>query len=247
MTYIMNGGGTTVVIPRTPNAAVLKKLTKMYPNANIQPSQLRLEKVLSDNDGQFRRTLGKDSNAGNLRPTEMLLGQNDSFVCTHMSIGLQTVPILTASAQRGGNSPIYYYPDKNVFTEVATLANVSEADALESIYQGFLSMKSDSSEVIDIQDTLRYRVVPRTQFTATTVPSYEGKERVEFDSPVIFQGKKSNEIVINFAPSADRAQLGGKTDERTNVLVVLFYGFKIRNASEPVTVEEFVHQGKLLM
>lgn len=240
------------VITLKHDPATLAKLRAIYGGtANIQPGQIRLEKVLNNNDSQFRRTLGTDNNAGGLRPTEITLSQNDNFVCTHFAIGLQKVPVLTASNQRGGNAQILHYPDKNLFTQVATVANVSEADALESIYQGVLGMKSDTYEVINEQDTLRYRVVPETQYqpvgaTLPTDPSYRDEQYIPFWAPIIFEGKKTNLVTIDFAEQADRLQLGGDIVTGTNVMVVLLSGFTIRNASEAVTQFEAFKEGRLI-
>lgn len=223
------------------DSAVFAKLRQRFgKHANIQPSQIRLEKVVAAGDVNKTFTLSAES-AMTRRTTERYLSTNDVFVCTHMSVAIYKELTLTGTAQRAGNAPLYYYPDKTVFSTDATLVNVSEADALEAIYNGTISLKSNSYEVIDSQDVLRYRSAPITQVTATTQASsgsFHGEQRVPFHAPILFGGNKRNEITLKQAEGADTVQIGGDADAGKNVYVILMYGFVVRNAAESLTLAE---------
>jgi hypothetical protein len=223
------------------DSAVFAKLRQRFgTKANIQPTQLRLEKVVASGDVNETFTLSAES-AMTRRPTERFLSTNDVFVCTHMSVGLYKELTLTGTAQRAGNAAILYYPDKTVFNTAATAANVSEADALEAIYNGTISLKSNSYEVIDSQDVLRYRSAPITQVAAATQASsgsFHGEQRVPFHAPILFGGNKRNEITLKQAQGADTVQIGGAADVGKNVYVLLMYGYVVRNAAESLTLAE---------
>jgi len=228
------------------NAAVLKRLIKRFTNPetgalpNVQPTQLRFEKVVAAGDVNNTFTLSAEA-AMTRRATESYLSTNDIFVCTDMSIGIYKELNLTGTARRAGNSQIYYYPDKTKFPVAATAANVSEVDALECIYNGSISVKSNTYEVINSQDTLRYRVGAITQDAAATQPSsgtFHGEQRVPFHAPILFAGNKRNEITLKSASGADTVQIGGDAAVGSNVYVILMYGFVVRNAAESLTLSQ---------
>lgn len=217
-------------------STLISKLRQKFGDkANIQPSNIRLEKVLANSDVSTVFELGKRAN---MRPLETQLQDNDIFICTHMAIGLYKEDnALTGNFQRGGNASIYYYPDTIVFNTAATAVNVSEAAALEAIYNGNFGIKADTYEVVYACDTQRFRKVPRTQPATGGQASYTGEQYEAFALPVMFEGKKMNSIDFKCAKSADTVQAGGAANT-TNVLVFILQGFLVRNASEAISAQE---------
>lgn len=227
-------------------AAVKSKLKKIYgPAANIQMGYVRLEKVLSSSNTSELFTLGDGRQNGQKRALENYLSQNDNFVPLELKVGLQKVD---TTSDNNGNQPIYSYPD------LTTFSGVGEADSLEGVYNGTLSIKSDTYEVINKMNLDPFRRVPRTQLApaivgvsaATQASSGEIEEGYgELDIIPIFEGKKRNEIQFTYAQGANAGGIDSVAPNET-VLVLLFKGFIIRNASEPVSVDEMYRQGILM-
>jgi hypothetical protein len=220
-------------------AAVKSKLKKIYgPAANIQMGYVRLEKVLSSSNTSELFTLGDGRQNGQKRALENFLSQNDNFVPLELKVGLQKVD---TTSDNNGNQPIYTYPDLTQF------AGVGEADSLEGVFNGTLSIKSDTYEVINKMNLDPFRRVPRTQLSATTQASSGEIEEGygELDIIPIFEGKKRNEIQFTYAQGANAGAIDSTAPNET-VLVLIFKGFIIRNASEPVSVDEMYRQGVLM-
>ena len=238
----MAGENINVNIIADREVAMMAKLQahfarKNMRNVKIQPFEIRVEKQLTANDTNFLYKLAQRSNQTN---RENYLSDNDGFVMLGMSIGIIKVPTnLTGAFDRGGNVSILNYPDPNLFNAAATAANVSEANALEAIYNGYLTAKSDTEEVLYQLETARFRKVPYFQWSSTTRPSYDGQQYQPVPMPIIFEGKKTNEFNLYFAPGADTVQINGADAEvSVNRLVILHRGLVIRNQSEPATYDE---------
>jgi len=222
--------------------AVLQKLRQKFgAKANIQPTQIRLEKQVASGDVNNTFTLSSENNLSK-RPTERFLGTNDVLAITHISLAVYKELELTGTAQRAGNSVLYYYPDKTVFgTLPATAANVAEFSALEAIYNGTISIKSNTYEVVNSMDCLRFRSAAITQDSATTQASsgsFHGEQRTAFVAPVLFGGNKRNEIDLKIARGADTVQIAGDPIIGKNVYVLLLDGYVVRNAAEALTLSE---------
>jgi hypothetical protein len=238
---VKTGQGLIVNAPVSEYAAALAKLRRLYGNkAQIQLGYIRLEKVLASGDVQVNWTASGQGQ--NKRTLEQYLSDSDNFVCMEASLVIYKQLQLTGNFQRAGNAPLFGYPDKTRFYLAATGANVSEADALEVVYNGKLSMKSNSNEIINVASTQVYRTAPITQYTAALQPShgqFGGDQRTKFHQPIVLEGKKKNEILIIPAEGADTVQIAGDPAVGLNIMAYIMYGWTVRNASEPTTIPEF--------
>jgi hypothetical protein len=225
--------------PVSREAAVKMKLRAIYgPNANIQMGYIRLEKVLTPTSTSDTFTFKEGRQNGQKRALENYLSTNDNFVPLYMKVGLQKVDTTTLN---NGNEPVYTYPDKTVF------AGVGETNALEGVYNGTFSLKSDTYEVINKMNLDKFRKVPRTQDAATTqASSGEINEGYgELDIIPIIEGKKRNEFEFQYASGANAGAIVSEANIET-VMVLIFKGFVVRNASEPVTDTELIRQGVIM-
>jgi hypothetical protein len=166
----------------------------------------------------------------------------------YYAVGLINVnQVPTGNFDRAGNAPIILFPDPNLFYAPATAANVSEWEALEAIYNGFLKANSDIEEVIYRLELNRFRKVPRTQWGATTRPSYTGEQYEPVPMPIIFQGNKINDFTLTFSPGADTFQINGDPTvtppTSINKLVVLHRGLVVRNLTEASTITQLRQAG----
>ena len=245
------------ILPIDAESSVLAKLRKIYgPAANIQQGYIRLEKVLTQSSTSENFTLGEGRSNGNKRPLENFLSQSDNFVPVYMRVGLQKE--FYTELGNNGNEPVYSYPDLQVFSGAGIAPALSEAQALEGIYSGNLSLKSNTYEVVNKMSLERFRRVSKTQ-TGSANSVITGVKKLQASSgeifegfvklPIvpIFEGKKRNEFNFTFAQGSDATNIGYTDSEADrNILVFTLWGFLVRNASEPASVSELTRNGVIL-
>jgi len=233
-------------------AAMLARLRQLLISkgiyANIQPFEIRVEKAISSGDVSFTYELARRAN---MTPRENYLVDNDAFVMLSMAIGIfKEDNSQTGNFSRGGNTFPLYYPDVNFFNTAGTGVNVSEAAALESIYNGFVTAKSDVTEVLFRLNTERFRKAPRTQYTVgaagfpATLPNYEGEQYQDVPMPALFEGKNDNQFSLKIAQKSDTVLINGDDQsEFQNYIVIQHRGLVIRQYSEPTTIQEIRNSG----
>lgn len=245
------------ILPIDAESSVLAKLRKIYgPAANIQQGYIRLEKILTQSSTSENFTLGEGRSNGNKRPLENFLSQSDNFVPVYMRVGLQKE--FYTELGNNGNEAVYSYPDLQVFSGAGVAPALSEAQALEGIYSGNLSLKSNTYEVVNKMSLERFRRVPKTQ-TGSANSVLTGVKQLQASSgeifegfvklPIvpIFEGKKRNEFNFTYAQGADATNIGYTDVEADrNILVFTLWGFLVRNASEPASVSELTRNGVIL-
>ena len=139
-----------------------------------------------------------------------------------------------------------------------------------SFWSGNISMKSNTYEVVNKMSLTRNRRSPQTQAIVNydDVPCKSNAQHASsgeiFEGYVklpivpIFEGKKRNEIIFSFAQGADATEIGSGANEyctnseealvvnSENILVLDFWGFLVRNASEPASYSELTRDGIIL-
>jgi hypothetical protein len=257
------------ILPIDVESSTIAKLRAIYgKSANIQQGYIRLEKVLTQSSTSETFTLGEGRSNGTKRPLENFLSQSDNFVPVYFRCGIQKQwnidtagPSPVGLNGNNGNQPVYTYPDLNVFNRAGVAPSLSEAQALEGVWSGNISMKSNTYEVVNKMSLTRNRRAPQTQFALDNVnfPTTQASSGDIFEGYVklpivpIFEGKKRNEIIFSFAQGADATEIGvganvyGETEVTTeNILVLDFWGFLVRNASEPASYSELTRDGIIL-
>lgn len=239
-----------MVLNVSPKAAIRQMLEKRLGKGNIkiQPSYIRMEHALIANKVPNTFQISQKDASYNARPLELRLGTTDGFVCVEMQVAIyKQINNLTASAERSGNALLYCYPDKEVFDEPATAANVSESDALLAIWNGNYAIKANTEEIIYQDSLLEFLVTPQTQSGSfgTAMPSqgaYYGEQRQYFSLPLIFRGDQKNEIIFNPAQGADTALIGGVgAATEQNYMVIKMNGFLLRDYCQSAAVNEVIN------
>jgi len=225
------------VLPVNVEGEILAKLRNMFgPKAQIQESDIRLEHVLTSTN--VSRKFDMNGNQQNNRALEKFIGNNDLVIAYALKVAVDKVDNTgTTTLATNGNGPDFTYPDLFVFDVAALLTAVSEADALESIWAGNITMKSNTFEVLEQMILRRFRIVPETQASADTQAQLNDKGFVPFLQPYIFSGRDGNKMDFEPAAGADTTAIGGATDTQ-NILVFHFKCFTVRNGAQPLTVEE---------
>lgn len=159
---------------------------------------------------------------------ESRLKTSSVFFGNLFALGIFKVPVVS-SVQNLGNGIFVTYPDKGLFTVTG------EANALETIYNGYLTLKTDQDIRLDRLPSQVFRQVPRTQSAAETHPSF-GDYMVDFSSSFLFFGDRTNSAVLEMeAVSAVTGIAGGtNADNEVNVNYLDFRvgGFEVVNGAD---------------
>lgn len=224
------------ILPVTREEGILQKLRSIFgEEAQIQEGDIRVEHVLKTNDVSHRFNLNGDGVTK--RPLEVFIGRNDLVVISQLKVCLNKVNKTGtdgSTAATSGNSPDYTYPDKGVFSQPFTAANVSESQALMAFYAGNITMKANTVEVLNQMQLRRFYVVPETQFSAETMSQLNQDGYVDFVQPYILSGNDTNIMEFEPAAGADTEQIGGE-DGTENVGVFAFKVFVVRNGAQSLT------------
>lgn len=243
----------TINIGHDHKANVFKKLRELYgPNANIQEGYLRLQNDLTPGQPSFQLSVVADSRVPSSRISEYLT-TNDNFFVTGMSVAIfKNRSALPSTFDKEGNAQLWQYPDMNFFNYNPTpLVNVSEWESLEAVYNGKYGIKSDTSELIYEAPLQAFRAAPVTQYQSLLFPNQPSHGQFHQDfiqnvyNPFVFEGKKQTDITVTFAPNADLTYVAGDPTIGTNKFVMFMYGWRIRNVSEAVSIDELIRRGAI--
>jgi len=193
-----------------------------------RPHQLHLWAELSTSENQYRIPL-KDEDQRRIAPgVGRGLLDRDAFLASAIGLGLVPVPIINGEKFFTSAAPVWW-PDPNVFNEAAGTANLSEAAALEAVYWGTHSLKTNTGVRIDKNPNLSLRTVQDTQASANTANMQTGLELEEIGAIIRFSGGDENEIIIDLN-CKDKTHIAG-TAARTNYLLVVLDGAIVKGAT----------------
>lgn len=222
------------ILPITVEGSVYQKVRRIYgDDAQIQPTDIRVEHVLTSSN--VSHTFNLNGDGINQRPTEQFIGRNDLVVLYSMMVGVQKID--TAFNGNSGNKPTFTYPDLAVFNNPAAAPAVSEADALQAIWNGTIGMKANTYELINKLRLNRFYIVPETQQSATTQAQLNSDCYVDIAQPSILSGRDTNTLEFVQAAGADTTLIGGAGTTQ-NILVIAFKALVIRNGAQPASWTE---------
>lgn len=188
----------------------------------IHPQLLRLEATLdaTTNTYQFyvQKAAGSQDN-----PTEIKLDKNEMIYVLGMSLGIAKYD---AAGANPGNAIVQTYPSQFVFNTAASGSDKSEADALETVYNGKLDVLVNQKTILKNFNTNLLRYVPTEQGSASTRSSFGGSVAemgiFEFQPGVIFTAEDQIDINLKLG-SGNRTAIGGTSSQ--NTLVLHLFGF----------------------
>ncbi len=228
------------VLPITVEQSVFAKARAIYgPKAQIQETDIRVESVLGAS--KVSTTFNLNGDGINQRPTEQFIGRNDLVILYALMVGIQKVETAGGLALgNGGNYQTYTYPDLSVFNTAAVAPAVSEAAALMAIYNGAISMRANTYELLNKERLNRFYRAPETQFNLanSTQAQMSDNRFVHIAQPAILSGRDTNVLEFEQAQGADTTLIGGDTTKAENVLVFHFKAVTIRNGAQPTTWSE---------
>lgn len=209
----------------------LQGLRAKYGKLAVAPSFLRLEKSIgASNIVKFDTT----QSAGSVLENEVRIKDSDAFCITKMGLFIYK----TASAPVANDysqAVLYTYPNPAVFT------GSNESAYLQSIFNGYLSIKVGQTTFVEKYPTYDFLEIPETQKGLATAGYDAGSvtaNKIPFDS----KGKMSgfNEVITPFTLSGKEnidiqvtrpGSLSVAGTSSTNMLVLIFKGFLISGGS----------------
>lgn len=209
----------------------LKNIIPDLPSYIVTPHTLRVEKALEANQNQYEFDLIENSSSD--RALEQKLNRNDMFVIIYMRL---LVAKQNAVAGNFANYPSLTYVDGNYFSAPGA------ADALRTIYNGKLTLKTDNVDRLqDFRTNLLEYVPERGYLNASgdqTAPEFpqmgstvEGKGFFPVIPNIILSGQQNNKVLLTLG-AGSYANIGDSAGDETNIVAIEFFGFQINNAAE---------------
>lgn len=198
-------------------------------NVIITPGYLRSEQVLGTQNQVNFPILVNEGTAP--RSTERRLGISDAFVITDLGIRIGR---LTGAAPEATPGPIQL----ESFVNPAVFTVAGERAALNTFYNGALSVKVGSITYIEALDLLRFQYVGTAQrgmtlFTASTYGASEQRglsDLADIVPTIMFSGQEKNVVQVTLPESAAMGALA----PIANVAVFYARGFLCQNAAPMV-------------
>ena len=221
---------------RSRYVAFLEQLADMgnsVSNPIITQTALRMHANLSANATQVNFNIKKGTDTDD--PGERRLAQDNIFFLTHIGLAIQKYWVSGASLIDGGNYPLYTYPDPNYFTGAAAGNEASEADALNTVFDGMLTFNSAGVDRLKEILTSYFKYVPDSQYLKLVAPqtadehaqygpSLGERGLVEIHGNQIIMGNLENKATLVLG-AGSKAIINGSATVGNRVVLDL-YGFE---------------------
>lgn len=241
-----------VVISTSPIRAAYNRVRRLMTAENagtefiINQKTLRIEQLLTASKNQY--TFDLYENRGSDRELEIKLNRNDLFFLTHIGLCL-TKQDATTTPAKYGNYPLFTHPDPNYFLGDDS-TNPTENLALECVYNGRLTIKTEPVERLVDYHTQMFRYVPERNYTIAAGsqtddefpqwgPDIESRGFVELHPNIILDGQENNEVRLTLGSGNTELIAGavngsGSAVDTRNVAVLLLHGFVVVNGAQKV-------------
>jgi hypothetical protein len=198
-------------------------------NVRLTQSALTLIQDISGQKTVYTFPVLENDNATGIKPEEIRLNQNDSFITTSLGVYLMAKKLDGESNPVGGFVRLTYNP-----LEVATGADVAQA-----LYDGFFRASVNNINYVDKWDISKHENVQRTEWNkqiavglnGSTRPSIKtGSDGMVTCAPMLtLEGSKKNELSI-ILPQAINQYTFAIVDQNgaTETYKVLSIGLQLR-------------------
>ena len=197
----------------------------------VRPAQIVLYAKLENGKSSLKFNVNQEMQT---IPHEIRLEKSDVFYADKLGLFLHKVAIV--NNVETFNSPIYSYPDPNIWT----VAN--EARDLEGIYQSLFEFKTDTDVRLERYHTAKLRWVPETQGNPGGTPISLAQGRLDdalqsIVTNIGIWGNKRNEVTLSYPQGTFQAIAGDGTTYETYA-VIYFDGFRIVRGAESMTISD---------
>lgn len=192
-----------------------------------RPHELILALPLKGDEDTYTFSLHRESAEKYLPQITKGLEDRSAFIAIGGAVGILSVPVI-GTVEYPTAAAIEYHPDGQIFSQAAT-TTLTEKQALESIYYGRMTLKTNEGVRLDKMPMLHFRTVPQTQASATTANQFSGAEVKALGAAVRFGGGDDNEVSISIK-CADKTNIVGNAT-RKNYLIVRLVGTIIKGST----------------
>jgi hypothetical protein len=156
--------------------------------------------------------------------------KRDSLMFVNLiGLALHKVPIFT-NVKYPHNSPLLFYPDKNIFADAAVAPGVvAEHQCLEAVYNGLLSFKTGQTVRLEDYPCNVFRSAPDTQNGAAAQPS-QSIQLVDVNTSFYLSGSVDNRFDLRIGSASDRNGIAGGSESQ-NYAVLLLAGFEVMDGA----------------
>ena len=208
----------------------------------VSQKTLRIQQELVANRNSYLFDFYEASNQPG--STELRLNRNDLFFVTDLALCLAKQD---KTAGDYGNYPLFTSPDPNYFIGNDGGGNL-EAHALETIYNGTLTIKTSPVERIKEFLTNNFRYVPERGMIKLAAPQIadewpqygptkEGRGYFSLQPNIILDGQDNNkaELVLG---TGNKVLIAGGVDnsnvavDTSNLVVLLIHGYVVENGAQ---------------
>lgn len=195
---------------------------------NLRPQVLKLYAPFTSTSDKLE--FNTDFNMSSGITTENLLKRDSVMFVNLVGLAIHKVPIFSG-AKYPRNTPLHFYPDKNVFADAAVAPGVvPEFQCLEALYNGVLSFKTSQSVRLEDHPCNVFRAVPFTQNGAAAYPSHGELNLIDLNVSFGLSGQTNNKFTINIGGDSDRNGITGGAESQ-NYAVLLLAGFEVVEAA----------------
>lgn len=190
--------------------------------SKVRPHTLILAAPLSDQESKYEFDLRHKSQENILPGVVRGLLDRDGFIASAMGLAVISVPVI-GGKEYPTAGVISFFPDPQIFDAPAAAPGVlSEVQALESIYFGDHTLKTNEGIRLDKNPNFLFRTVHQTQTSGSTVNMLTGDEFKDIGADVRFAGGDENLVTVGLKCD-DKTLIGGPA-ERNNYLLVFLLG-----------------------
>lgn len=205
-------------------AATQAARNKNLPTSKARPEELTLLAKLDVNNNAYVISLKHEIQQKIAKVTKGLLDR-DGFIATMMKVGILPVPVINSVEHFTAAAPVFW-PDPIVLDTAAGTADLSEAQANESIYWGHYSIETNEDKRMEKHTLQSFRTIQQTQASANTANMQTGLEWKPLEAAIRFAGGDENEIHIQIN-CLDKTHLAGPA-ARNNYLLIGLKGSIIK-------------------
>jgi len=202
---------------------IFEEVQRAYPKFTVAPGFLRTDVSLTNSANRYSFDIKKN---GNESLVERKLDRNDVFITTNLGLYLAAQVSTTLGAEE-----LCTYPNPITF---ATASGFTPAH-LNAIYSGWLELKVAMNQLIEALPTSLFKYVPTSQKqTANNYINFTefGVEDMSYWLGAKLTLKGTDDIQFNVQfPSFSGMQIAAVAANTTNKLVLINYGFLIKNAA----------------
>lgn len=211
---------------------------KGIPANKIRPQVLKLYAPLSTTSNTL--TFSTDINQPPVISSQVTVEnrlKRDSLMFVNLfGLALHKVQVFS-TVKYPSNSPLIFYPDKNVFgTAAAAPGVVAEWACLEALYHSLLTFKTNTEVRLEDYPCNVFRSAPTTQNGAAAQPGQD-PVLVDLNTSFYLSGQVDNKFTVTIPPDADRNGIAG-TAAGVNYAVLLLSGFEIMEGAKSVKLTE---------